>query len=89
MLWFYFNLLCYCAAIRFRERLYVLLEEEKGQRRKSWQLGVSALEEHQQQLMDAQRSANEALYETDTRMFIHRYNKTQPRLLRKHNNTFE
>lgn len=54
----------------------MLLEEEKGQRRKSWQLGVGALEEQQQQLLDAQRSAAQALSETDTCIFIHRYHGT-------------
>ena len=55
----------------------MLLEEERGQRRKSWQHGVSALEEQQQQLLDAQRSATQALSETDTCVFIHRYNRTK------------
>ncbi|XP_023262360.1 E3 ubiquitin/ISG15 ligase TRIM25-like [Seriola lalandi dorsalis] len=58
---------------RYRERLIVLLEEERGQRRKSWQLGLSALEEQQQQLMKVQQSATEALNETDTCIFIHRF----------------
>ncbi|XP_018530831.1 E3 ubiquitin/ISG15 ligase TRIM25 [Lates calcarifer] len=58
---------------RYRERLHMLLEEERGQRRKSWQLGMSALEEHQQQLLEAQRSATETLNETDTCIFIHRF----------------
>ncbi|KAG7519308.1 hypothetical protein JOB18_005687 [Solea senegalensis] len=58
---------------RYRERLHVLLKEEQGQRRKSWQFGLGALEEHHQQLLDAQRSANEALSETDTCVFIHRF----------------
>lgn len=50
----------------------MLLEEERCQRRKSWQVGVSALEEQQQQLLEAQRSANEALSEKDSFTFIHR-----------------
>ncbi|KAM9351225.1 E3 ubiquitin/ISG15 ligase TRIM25 [Symphorus nematophorus] len=58
---------------RYRERLRMLLEEERGQRRKSWQLGVSALEEHQHQLLEAQHSATQALQETDTCIFIHRF----------------
>ncbi|XP_059188370.1 E3 ubiquitin/ISG15 ligase TRIM25-like [Centropristis striata] len=58
---------------RYRERLHVLLEEERGQRRKSWQLGLSALGEQQQQLVEAQRIATEALNEEDTCMFIHRF----------------
>ncbi|XP_062247138.1 E3 ubiquitin/ISG15 ligase TRIM25-like [Platichthys flesus] len=58
---------------RYRERLRVLLEEERGQRRNSWQLGVSALEEQQQELLDAQRSATQALSETDPCIFIHRF----------------
>lgn len=58
---------------RYRDRLRALLEEEKGQRRKSWQLGLSALEEQQLQLLEAQQSATEALKETDTCTFIHRF----------------
>lgn len=50
----------------------MLLEDERGQRRKSWQLGLSALEEQQQQLKEAQQSATHALNETDTCIFIHR-----------------
>ncbi|XP_035511978.1 E3 ubiquitin/ISG15 ligase TRIM25-like [Morone saxatilis] len=58
---------------RYRERLHVLLEEERVQRRQSWQLGLGALEEQQQQLLEAQQSATQALSETDTCMFIHRF----------------
>ncbi|XP_047426755.1 E3 ubiquitin/ISG15 ligase TRIM25-like [Mugil cephalus] len=58
---------------RYRERLHVLLEEERGQRRKSWQLGVNTLEEQQQQLLEAQKSVTLALSETDTCLFIHRF----------------
>ncbi|XP_070825183.1 E3 ubiquitin-protein ligase TRIM39-like [Chaetodon trifascialis] len=58
---------------RHRERLHLLLEEERGQRRKSWQLGLNALEEQQHQLLEAQHSATQALQETDTCMFIHRF----------------
>uniref|UniRef100_A0A3B3Z3E8 B30.2/SPRY domain-containing protein n=1 Tax=Poecilia mexicana TaxID=48701 RepID=A0A3B3Z3E8_9TELE len=65
---------------RFRERLRLLLEEERGQRRKSWQLGVSALEEQQQQLQEAQKSASEALSETDTCAFIHRFMMIEQKL---------
>ncbi|XP_014916606.1 E3 ubiquitin/ISG15 ligase TRIM25 [Poecilia latipinna] len=65
---------------RFRERLRLLLEEERGQRRKSWQLGVSALEEQQQQLQEAQKSASKALSETDTCAFIHRFMMIEQKL---------
>ncbi|KAI3356727.1 hypothetical protein L3Q82_003405 [Scortum barcoo] len=58
---------------RYRERLHVLLEDERGQHRKSWQLGLSALEEQHQQLKEAQQSATHALNETDTCIFIHRF----------------
>ncbi|XP_013870808.1 E3 ubiquitin/ISG15 ligase TRIM25 [Austrofundulus limnaeus] len=58
---------------RYRERLCTLLEEERGQRRKSFQMGVSALEEQQQQLLEAQKSAAQTLTETDTCVFIHRF----------------
>lgn len=63
---------CSCVVFRYRECLRLLLEEERGQRRKSWHLGLSALEEQQHQLMEAQHSATQALKETDTCMFIHR-----------------
>ncbi|XP_042263700.1 E3 ubiquitin/ISG15 ligase TRIM25-like [Thunnus maccoyii] len=58
---------------RYRERLHLLLEEERGQRRKSWQIGLEALAEQQQQLLEAQRSAMQALNVTDTCLFIHRF----------------
>lgn len=72
----------YCCRVvfRYRERLHVLLEEERGQRRKSWQLGLSALEEQQHQLLEAQHSATEALNETDPCTFIQRYNTDLYRL---------
>ncbi|MEQ2298915.1 hypothetical protein AMECASPLE_010122 [Ameca splendens] len=58
---------------RYREQVRMLLEEERGQRRKSWQLGVSALKEQQQELLEAHKSVTEALSETDTCTFIHRF----------------
>ncbi|XP_029363309.1 E3 ubiquitin-protein ligase TRIM11 [Echeneis naucrates] len=58
---------------RYKERLGVLLEEERGQHRKSCQLRLNALEEQQQQLLEAQQSAAEVLNETDTCTFIHRF----------------
>ncbi|KAM7404290.1 hypothetical protein PAMP_011653 [Pampus punctatissimus] len=58
---------------RYRERLHLLLEEERGQRRKSWQLELGTMEEQQQQLREAQRSATQALNVTDTYIFIHRF----------------
>ncbi|XP_054655424.1 E3 ubiquitin-protein ligase Midline-1-like [Dunckerocampus dactyliophorus] len=57
----------------YRERLHKLLEEERGQHRKSWQLGLSALEEKQQLLVDAQQCAAQALEVTDTCAFINRF----------------
>lgn len=65
---------------RYRERLCVLLEEERSQRRRSWQIGLSALEEHQQQLVEAQRSATEALNEKDTCIFIQRFVQLEEKL---------
>lgn len=53
----------------------MLLEEERYMRRRSSQLGLGVLEEQQQQLVEAQRSATQALSETDTCIFIHRYNR--------------
>lgn len=61
------------SVFRYRERLHQLLEEERGQRRKSWQLGLSALEQQQHRLLEAQQSATQALKETDTCTFIQRY----------------
>lgn len=50
----------------------MLLEEERSQNGKSWQLELSELEEQQQQLQEAQQDATKALSETDTSLFIHR-----------------
>ncbi|KAM9856144.1 E3 ubiquitin/ISG15 ligase TRIM25 [Aulostomus maculatus] len=58
---------------RYREKMRTLLEEELDQRRRSWQLGVSALEEQQQQLLEAQQSARETLSEADPCVFINRF----------------
>lgn len=60
---------------RYRERLHDLLEEERSQYRKSWQLGLSSLEQQQQHLMDAQKTAMQVLVEADTCIFIQRYKK--------------
>ncbi|XP_061657355.1 E3 ubiquitin-protein ligase TRIM39-like [Syngnathoides biaculeatus] len=57
----------------YRERLHKLLEEEQSHRRNSWQLGVGALEEQQQLLVEAQQSATEALNLTDSCSFINRF----------------
>lgn len=65
---------CCCVVFRYRECLDVLLEEERCQRRKNGQHGMCALEEQQQQLLEAQQSAAQTLNETDTCMFIHRWN---------------
>ncbi|XP_075951429.1 E3 ubiquitin/ISG15 ligase TRIM25 [Anarhichas minor] len=65
---------------RYRERLHVLLEEETCMRRKSWQLELGALEEQQQQLAEAQRSATQALSETDACIFIHSFMMIEPKL---------
>ncbi|KAM6924930.1 E3 ubiquitin/ISG15 ligase TRIM25 [Xenentodon cancila] len=65
---------------RYRERLHVLLEEERKQYTKSWQFGVSALEEQQQQLLDAHRSVTEALSESDTFAFINRFMMIEQKL---------
>ncbi|XP_056897540.1 E3 ubiquitin/ISG15 ligase TRIM25-like [Takifugu flavidus] len=58
---------------RYRERLHDLLEEEGSQYRKSWQLGLSSLEQQQHHLMDAQNTAKQVLMETDTCIFIRRF----------------
>ncbi|XP_062283812.1 E3 ubiquitin/ISG15 ligase TRIM25-like [Scomber scombrus] len=58
---------------RYRERLHLLLQEERSQRRKSWQLGMGSLEEQHQQLLEAQQSATEVLNVKDSCVFIHRF----------------
>ncbi|KAK5863153.1 hypothetical protein PBY51_000203 [Eleginops maclovinus] len=65
---------------RYRERLHVLLEEERSLRRQSWQFGLNALEEQQQQLVEVQRSATQVLSETDTCVFIHRFMQIENKL---------
>ncbi|XP_061591057.1 E3 ubiquitin/ISG15 ligase TRIM25-like [Cololabis saira] len=65
---------------RYRERLHVLLEEERGQHRKSLKFGVSALEDQQQQLLDAHRSATKVLAETDTFAFINSFMMIEQKL---------
>ncbi|KAM8862819.1 LOW QUALITY PROTEIN: E3 ubiquitin-protein ligase TRIM39 [Spinachia spinachia] len=57
----------------YRDRLRGLLEEERNMRRKSWQVELEALEDQQQQLVEAQRRATQALSETDTCIFMHRF----------------
>ncbi|KAM6976492.1 E3 ubiquitin/ISG15 ligase TRIM25 [Aplochiton taeniatus] len=58
---------------RYQERLSVLLAEEQDQRSQSWQQGVTQLRERQQQLLEAQENATQALMETDKFIFIHRF----------------
>lgn len=58
---------------RYKERLRELLEEERNQRRKSWHIGLGAVEQLQIRLLEAQHSATEVLKETDACMFIQRY----------------
>ncbi|XP_030590425.1 E3 ubiquitin/ISG15 ligase TRIM25 [Archocentrus centrarchus] len=65
---------------RYRDRLHSLLDEERGHRQKNWQLGMSALEDQQQQLLEAQKSAEEVLSETDTCVFIHRFMQVEQKL---------
>lgn len=61
-----------CVVFRYSERLHLLLEEERSQRRKSWQLGMGSLEEQQQQLLEAQQSTTEVLNVKESCVFIHR-----------------
>ncbi|XP_033943725.1 E3 ubiquitin/ISG15 ligase TRIM25-like [Pseudochaenichthys georgianus] len=65
---------------RYRERLHVLLEKEKSLHRQSWQYGINALEEQQQQLVEVQRNAEEVLSETDPCVFIHRFMQIENKL---------
>ncbi|KAL6120047.1 uncharacterized protein ACO6RY_04489 [Pungitius sinensis] len=64
----------------YRDCLRGLLEEERNMRRKSWQVGLEALEEQQQQLVEAQQSATQVLNETDTCIFMHRFMRVEPKL---------
>lgn len=66
-------LLVFCYVVfRYRERLHKLLEEERGQRRNSWQQGLGTLEIQKQELQAAQQNVTLLLSETDTCIFIHR-----------------
>ncbi|XP_072223696.1 E3 ubiquitin/ISG15 ligase TRIM25-like [Leuresthes tenuis] len=64
----------------YRDRLHTLLEEERGQRRKSWQHGVSTLEEQHCQLLEAQRNITQALSEMDSCIFINRFMMIEQKL---------
>ncbi|XP_077371111.1 E3 ubiquitin-protein ligase TRIM39 isoform X2 [Festucalex cinctus] len=66
----------------YRDRLQKLLEEEQSQRRNSWQVGVGALEEQQQLLVDAQQSATEALNMTESCSFINQFLMIEEKLRR-------
>ncbi|XP_074538613.1 E3 ubiquitin/ISG15 ligase TRIM25 [Halichoeres trimaculatus] len=65
---------------RYRERLHKLLEEERGQRRNSWQQGLGTLEIQKQELRAAQQNVTLLLNETDTCAFIHRFMLNDHRL---------
>ncbi|KAM8830173.1 E3 ubiquitin/ISG15 ligase TRIM25 isoform 1-T1 [Synchiropus picturatus] len=65
---------------RYKEKLSTVLEEERGQRRKSWQLGLSVLEEQQQQLQEAQQSTTEVLSVEDPWDFINRFMQIEPKV---------
>nr|XP_046188929.1 E3 ubiquitin/ISG15 ligase TRIM25-like [Oncorhynchus gorbuscha] len=58
---------------RYRDRMSLLLEEERGHQRKIWQSGLGLLEEQQKELMEANQSSAEVLSVTDKRLFIHRF----------------
>ncbi|KAJ3586297.1 hypothetical protein NHX12_012697 [Muraenolepis orangiensis] len=58
---------------RYRERLSTLLEEERSQRRNSWQCGLASLGQQQQHLLQAQMNATQVLTETDKSLFVHRF----------------
>ncbi|KAM9786110.1 E3 ubiquitin/ISG15 ligase TRIM25 [Neosynchiropus ocellatus] len=58
---------------RYKEKLSTVLEEERGHCRQSWQLGLSALEEQQQHLQEAQQSTTEVLSVEDPWDFINRF----------------
>ncbi|XP_077407245.1 E3 ubiquitin-protein ligase TRIM39 [Vanacampus margaritifer] len=66
----------------YRDRLQALLEEEQSKRRNSWQVGVDAMEEQQQLLVDAQRSATEALNMTESCSFINQFLMIEEKLRR-------
>lgn len=50
-----------------------MLEDERCQRRKSWHLGLGAVEQQQIRLLEAKHSATEVLKETDACVFIQRF----------------
>ncbi|XP_024231600.1 E3 ubiquitin/ISG15 ligase TRIM25 [Oncorhynchus tshawytscha] len=58
---------------RYRDRMSLLLEEERGHQRKIWQRGLGLLEEQQKELMEANQSSAEVLSVTDKHLFIHRF----------------
>uniref|UniRef100_A0A8C7W494 Uncharacterized protein n=1 Tax=Oncorhynchus mykiss TaxID=8022 RepID=A0A8C7W494_ONCMY len=58
---------------RYRDRMSLLLEEERGHQRKIWQSGLGLLEEQQKELMEANQSSAEVLSVTDKHLFIHRF----------------
>ncbi|XP_028308966.1 E3 ubiquitin/ISG15 ligase TRIM25 [Gouania willdenowi] len=55
---------------RYKERLEQLQEQERLQHRQSQQCRVTALEQQQQQLLEVQKGATEALAEKDSKAFI-------------------
>ncbi|XP_041713839.1 E3 ubiquitin/ISG15 ligase TRIM25 [Coregonus clupeaformis] len=65
---------------RYRDRMNLLLEEERGHQRETWQSGLGLLEEQQQQLMEAHQRTTDVLTETDKCLFIHRFLLIEPQL---------
>ncbi|KAK2897962.1 E3 ubiquitin/ISG15 ligase TRIM25-like [Channa argus] len=64
----------------YKERLHVLQDEEKNQRKKIWELELNALRDQQQQLQEVQQSATQVLNETDPCLFMHRFRMIEQKL---------
>ncbi|XP_024240262.1 E3 ubiquitin/ISG15 ligase TRIM25 [Oncorhynchus tshawytscha] len=65
---------------RYKDRMSLLLEKERGHQRESWQSGLGLLEEQKQQLMEAHQRTTEALTETEKCLFINRFLLIEPQL---------
>ncbi|KAK2851054.1 hypothetical protein Q5P01_007330 [Channa striata] len=65
---------------RYREQLNVLQDEEKNQRKKSWEFELGALRDQQQQLQEVQQGATQVLGEPDPCLFMYRFKTIEQKL---------
>ncbi|CDQ81946.1 unnamed protein product [Oncorhynchus mykiss] len=65
---------------RYKDRMSLLLEKERGRQKESWQSDLGLLEEQKQQLMEAHQRTTEALTETEKCLFINRFLLIEPQL---------